>query len=232
MYAIIREGDGKFYTSMVFGFYKSSDEYDYKKRFWIILNKEKTELIKQHALQQNTKYLIPMVLITDADQTNWNQVSENEESVDFLPTSELLSLIDNHAVPEELVQKCIEMDNAYRFESIRTVTTSEDIRDLDWVSGGFHDAYISEIKEGEQQLCILFDGTWGCKIKVWFDGEVAYDVSSRDPELHDPCWFGSTIMIQGGFVYLVDDEDVSVEEITSGYCWFRARNMKYRVIPD
>ena len=75
MYAIIREGDGKFYTSMVFGYYKCSDDTDYKNRFWIVLNKAKTALVKQHVLQQNTKYLIPMVLITDADESGWNKIS-------------------------------------------------------------------------------------------------------------------------------------------------------------
>ena len=44
MYAIIREGDGNFYTSLVFGYYKSSDDSDYKNRFWIVLNKSKTAL--------------------------------------------------------------------------------------------------------------------------------------------------------------------------------------------
>ena len=56
-----------------------------------------------------------MVLITDADESGWNKISENEESVDFLPTSELLSLIDNDAVPEEFIRKCIDMDDAYQF---------------------------------------------------------------------------------------------------------------------
>ena len=56
MYAIIREGNGKFYTSMVFGYYKSSADSDYKNRFWIILNKEKTALVKQHVLQQMERF--------------------------------------------------------------------------------------------------------------------------------------------------------------------------------
>ena len=42
MYAIIREGDGRFYTSMVFGYHKINDI-----TYRIILNKEKTALIKQ-----------------------------------------------------------------------------------------------------------------------------------------------------------------------------------------
>ena len=232
MYAIIREGDGNFYTSLVFGYYKSSNDSDYKNRFWIVLNKSKTALIKQHVLQQNTKYLIPMVLITDADESGWNKISENEESVDFLPTGELLSMIDSNTIPSELTKKCIEMDSAYKFESIRTINTADDIRDLKWVSGGFHDAFIAEKKECGNSLYLLFDGTWGCKIEVWFEGDISYDTSSRDPEKFDPYWFGSTVKIDNGFIYLIDDEDVSINDINSSYCWFKARTMKYRVIPD
>ena len=232
MYAIIREGDGNFYTSMVFGYYKTSDDSDYKNRFWIVLNKSKTALIKQHVLQQNTTYLNPMVLITDADESGWNKISANEESVDFLPTVELLSMIDSDTVPSELTQKCIDMDSAYKFESIRIINNADDIRDLEWVSGGFHDAFIAEKKESENSLYLLFDGTWGCKIEVWFEGDISYDTSSRDPEKFDPYWMGSTVSIENGFVYLIDDEDISVNDINSSYCWFKARTMKYRVIPD
>ena len=186
MYAIIREGNGKFYTSMVFGYYKSSNDSDYKNRFWIVLNKAKTALIKQSVLQQNTEYLIPMVLITDADTNGWNKIGENQESVDFLPTEDLLSMIDGGNVPNELTRKCIELDSAYKFESIRTIGTLNDIRDLDWVSGGFHDAFIADIKQNDDSLYILFDGTWGCKIEVWFEGDISYDASSRDSGKWDP----------------------------------------------
>lgn len=47
-----------------------------------------------------------------------------------------------------------------------------------------------------------------------------------------PYWMGSTVTIDNGFVYLIDDEDVSVHDINSSYCWFKAKTMKYRVIPD
>lgn len=232
MYAIVREGNGKFYTSTVFGYYKSSDKSNYNNRFWIVLNKAKTALVKQPVYQPNTKYLIPMVLITDADESGWNKISENEESVDFLPTGELLSLIDKNAVPKELTHKCIEIDRTYQFESIRTVKNADDIRDLDWVSGGFHDAFIADKIESDNSLYILFEGTWGCKIEVWFEGDVSYDISSRDPEKWDLYWFGSTVAIDSGFVYLIDDEVASVNDIVQDHCWFKARTMKYRVIPD
>ena len=43
-----------------------------------------------------------MVLITDADESGWKKINEDEESVDFLPTGELLSMIDSSTVPANL----------------------------------------------------------------------------------------------------------------------------------
>lgn len=99
--------------------------------------------------------------------------------------------------------------------------------------GGFHDAYIEECKQlDDGSLYVRFDGTWGCKVEVWFWGAVEYDISSRDPEQCDPYWFASTIIIQDGFVYFIDEDNMTVDRISEGYCWFKARHMKYRIIPD
>ena len=144
----------------------------------------------------------------------------------------MLSMIDSDTVPSELTHKCIEMDSTYQFESIRSINSASDIRDLAWVSGGFHDAFIAEKNESEDSLYILFDGTWGCKIEVWFEGDVSYDTSSRELEKWDRYWSCSTVTIEDGFVYLVDDKKISINDINSNYCWFKARTMKYRVIPD
>lgn len=73
---------------------------------------------------------------------------------------------------------------------------------------------------------------WGCQIEVWFWGDLEYDTSSRDPEFDDPYWFGATVILQDGFVYLLDEENMTVEQITSGYCYFKARHMKYHIIPN
>lgn len=227
MYAIVREGNGRFYTSMVFGYYNIHDV-----RYWIILNKEKTRLIKQHMLQPDTKYLIPTVLVTDADESNWIKESETEEAVDFLPVRALPAMIDAGTVPEVLTQQCIELDRAYRFEEIREVNTEEDIRDLEWASAGFHDGYISELHREGDTLRVLFDGTWSRKVEVWFEGDVAYDTTSRNPETEDPYWMDSKVLIHDGFIYLIDDENAQPEKLGQGYCWFKARHMKYRIIPD
>jgi hypothetical protein len=68
------------------------------------LNKAKTALVKQCVWEFGPEGINPMVLIADADENGWNKISENEASVDFLPTEELLSMIDSGTVPNELTQ--------------------------------------------------------------------------------------------------------------------------------
>jgi hypothetical protein len=81
-------------------------------------------------------------------------------------------------------------------------------------------------------LYVKFDGIWGCLIEIWFWGDVEYDVEIRNPKYWDPSWFGATILLQNGFVYLIDESDMKLEDIGDDYCWFKARHMKYHVIPD
>ena len=229
MYAIVREGEGKFYTSMVFGFYSNpEDAYD---RYWIVLNREKTALVRKNLFQENTKYLYLMVLITDADESGWRKLDAHRESLDFLPTETLPELIDRGAVSKELIQRCLELDRAYLYEEVRQVRTAEDIRDLSWVSGGFHDGFVQKLEQREDELYILFDGLWGCSLEVWFEGDVAYDVSACTEGNRDPYWYDSKVLFHEGFVYLIDNEK-AVAGQWDGQCWFRGRNMRYRVIPD
>ncbi len=105
--------------------------------------------------------------------------------------------------------------------------------DLECVSGRFHDARIAKEELHDEILYLKFDGTWGRQIEVWFWGDIEYDTSSRDPEYYDPYWFGSTVILQDGFVYLADEDDLTIDDIKKGeYCYFKARHMKYRVIPN
>ena len=112
------------------------------------------------------------------------------------------------------------------------IRNDKDIKNLMMVSGGFHDACIDCLEEKDGALYVLFDGIWGGQIEMWFSGDVEYDISSRNPKEYDPYWYDSTMLIENGFIYFVDAEDMKVEEIGEGYCWFKARNVKYHVIPD
>lgn len=234
MYAIVREGNGQYYMSMVFGYYDMGrNSNDYKHRYWVVLNKEKTALVNQATLFPDSKTLSPVVLIVDSDESNWRKDNDKMQSVDFLPTETLFDLIENNTISEELLQLCIILDKEYVYNPYPEVSSEKDIKDLEeWVAGRFHDAYISKLEESENELYVYFKGMWGCDIEVWFSGEVSYDTSSRNPEEFDPYWGDSTVFFHDGFVYLIDDEYATVENAKDGWCWFKARHMKYHVIPE
>lgn len=233
MYAIIGSGTGAYYTSAVFGFYTHThaDHSDWK-QYYIVFDKEKSKLIEQPAYDPTTMpYLHKRVLITDGNHDDWSIDDHGHGGVDFLPKTVVDDFIKN-GLPEDVLAKCQAYDAANPYRESQPVTSERDIDNLMWVSGGFHDARIEKIEELPNGIKVLFDGVWGCQIEVTFTGEVEYDSESRNPEKYDPYWFDSTVTIQNGFIYMIDDEDVSVENITNGYCWFKARNMTYRVIPE
>lgn len=241
MHAIVCQGNGKYYVSAVFGYYKDiTATEDYEKYiqsihnpYWIVWDSTKKHLIRWLAMVPNTKYIIPQILIVDSNRENWNVDDNGEGRVDFLSRELLDSILDNEQQPEDILEKCRSMDYGYVYEEIQEIKDQRDIDNLDWASGGFHDAYIAKEELQENgTLYLLFDGTWGCKVEVWLWGDLEYDTSSRNPEEYDPYWFGSTITQKDGFIYFVDEDDMSVDEIGEGYCYFKARHMKYRIIPD
>lgn len=241
MHAIIRQDDGKYYVSAVFGYYRDvTATEDYKryiesihKPYWIVWDSEKKRLIRWLSMVPDTKYIIPQILIVDSERNNWNLDEDGVGCVDFLSRELLNSFLDDEIQPEEILSRCRAMDAGYVYNEITEVKNQQDIEDLDWVSGGFHDARIAKEKlQDDGTLYLRFDGTWGCEIEVWFSGDLEYDTSSRDPEECDPYWYGSTVILHNGFVYFVDEEDMTVDKITPGYCYFKARHMKYKVIPD
>ena len=241
MHAIVRQGDGKYYVSPVFGYYKdvkSKDDYQrylesIHTPYYVVWDEAGKHLIKWFAMQPNTKYLIPQILIIESGQEGWIEDEDGVGGVDFLPREVADQIIDSGLFPDGVFEKCKAVGAGYEYKPEQEILTQKDIENLEWASGGFHDACIQECKlQDDGSLYVKFDGTWGCKVEVWFWGDVEYDISSRDPDECDPYWYGSTVIIWDDFVYFVDEEDMTVDQISDGYCWFKARHMKYRIIPD
>ena len=173
------------------------------------------------------------MLIIESGQEGWIEDEEGVGGVDFLPREVADQIIDSGLFPDGVFEKCKAVGAGYEYKPEQEILTQKDIENLEWASGGFHDACIQECKlQDDGSLYVKFDGTWGCKVEVWFWGDVEYDISSRDPDECDPYWYGSTVIIWDDFVYFVDEEDMTVDQISDGYCWFKARHMKYRIIPD
>jgi len=230
MYGIVRTGNGNYYTSMIFGFYGSEN---YSEDCYIILNHQKNALIKQSVINPDSQSLERMILIADCDGENWTgNAYLGFHGVDYLP-EQIMTMIENNSVPDEILKCCIKEDSSYVFVEYPEIKTKRDIKNFYCVTDEFHDAYIKEIKQNGDMLHVRFAGTFNCETELWFNGDVEYDVSSRDPEKYDPYWFGSTVLLKDGFVYFADGRNLTTEEIEQGgYCWFKARNMKYHIIPD
>lgn len=242
MHAIIRQGNGQYYVSAVFGYYqdiiaagdhKRYPDEVYKPPYWIVLDPEKKRLIRWPTVAPDQIYYIPQILIVDSDQSNWVMDDQGIGCVDFLSRELLDSFLDMDNQPEDVLKKCRSIDADYVYDETPEIRTQKDIDDLMWACGGFQVVWIEkeELQE-DGTLYLRFDGTWGCKIEVWFWGDLEYDTSSRNQEESDPFWSGSTVLLQDGFVFFIDDDDMTVDDIGSGCCYFKARHMKYHVIPE
>lgn len=173
MYAIINKGNGKFYTSMVFACYKdrqTENETNYWNQYVIFLNENKTALVKRYFFDSSRRpYLNKMVIITDGNLKNWN-IDDNTGcgELEITNRQSLFDMVRDGTVSDALLN----LDNNYFFEEYPEIKTSTDIENLTWASDGFHDACIKSMKKGDDVLYVLFDGIWGCKIEMWFSGDV------------------------------------------------------------
>jgi hypothetical protein len=232
MYAIVNKGNGESYTSYVYACYEDKRKRGSKEwgRYYVVLNENKTALVKHYSFECKVlPTLHSMIMITDCNYDNWN-VDEKTGfgEVNITNKESLLNMIKCGTISDELLS----LDKAYCFVAYPEINSKDDIENLMCVSGYFHDAYIKDFEEKDGELYVLFDGVWGGKIEMWFSGDVKYDISSRNPEEYDPYWFGSQMVIVDGFIYFVDDEDVNIEDIGHGYCWFKSRYVKYHVIAE
>lgn len=241
MYAIVRQGQGKYYTSTVFGYYhdvKATEEFAryhawIYSPYYVVWDEDKTHLVKVFANEQNTKYIIKQVLIVDTDTQNWVFGDGDMGCVDFLTREVADRLVQSQDMPADIFEKCMGLENAFSFDPCPEIKTNKDIENLNSVAGGFHDACIETCQWQEDgSLYVRFAGVWGCSVEVWFWDDVSYSVESCDPKKGDPYWYYSSVFMQDGYIYLVDESDMTAEEIDNSFCWFKARNMKYRVIPD
>ena len=233
MYAIINKGNGHYYTSAVFGYYNDKiEKYGSWKQYLIVLDEAKKKLIRFSEYdQRKMPYLHKSALFTDGDQSDWTIDKNGYGGVSFIPRDAALEYVRT-GTPADVLARCLEYDRQNPYSEIQSVENEKDIDNLMWASGYFHDAYIENITPVTDGIRVMFDGVWGCKIEVIFTGEVAYNTDSRDPETEDPYWFGSTVAFYNGFIYMVDEDEMNIDEITDGYCWFRARKMSYKIIPE
>lgn len=152
-------------------------------------------------------------------------------SDDFF-TAGNIAILNRGGAPEDVLKACLAYDARNPYSDEQSIQNDKDIDNLMWCSGYFHDAFIKSLVPIDDGILVTFDGVWGCKIEITFRGDVSYNTDSRDPDEHEPYWDGATVAFHDGYIYMVDEYDVQIEEIPEGYCWFRRKHMSYHVIPD
>ena len=187
MHAIIRQGEGKYYVSAVFGYYKgitATDDYEkylqnIYNAYYVVWDAEGKRLARCLAMVPDTKYIlpdlptlaapnrlwrepsqiyiIPQVIIIDANQDNWRKDEEGVGCVDFLNRDLLDSFLDVEEQPKEILDKCRAMDAGYVYEETTEIKTEADIVNLSWASGGFHDAFIAKEELMALFICSLME---------------------------------------------------------------------------
>ena len=175
MQAIIRQGNGKYYTSAVFGYYKSvTSEDDYQRYlesvhspYYVVFNEDKTVLIKCPIFQEGTRYLIPQLIIVDSDQSDWAVDDEGIGEVAFLSRELIQNITSTGIIPDGILNQCLQIDRSNIYNEYPEIKTQRDINNLDWASENFHDAYIAEQK-------LLDDGAFTCCLTVCGDAKSRY----------------------------------------------------------
>lgn len=235
MQAIIRYGDGRFYCSPIFGMYYDKNSKQKPFDAYVICFDEGKEKLVRHPLYNPKKkpYLNLMVLATDDDRSEWvSSEDDRYKGVIFLPWAMALKAVKDGFLPGELKKRCQEQDHHEDYSGFHQIKTDAHIRRLMTITGEFHDARIAKSEEQpDGSLYVLFDGVWGCSVELVFSGDVSYCTDSRDPKKWDPYWLGSSAVIKDGYIYFTDDA-VDISQLNDNYCWFKARTMKYRIIPE
>ena len=155
------------------------------------------------------------------------QIDQNDcGKVNFLSDDEINNIL-NGKISDATLSKCMKYVDNSEIDYIE-IKNDNDIENFMIVSGNLHDGYIKEISKINNKLHVLFDGIWGCKIEMIFEGNIQYQ-NSRDED--NLWWFGSSMFFYNNEIVLVDDDCYkNGDDFKQCLVWFKAKKVKYKVI--
>ena len=237
MHAIIRLGNGKYYTSAVFG--RFPDESDSENRsILVVFNHAKNALIALPELEfTKDGFISRKVIIYDTHDSSWRYSYGKRYygSVAYLSKEkcfELIRLAKKGIINTGIPEKCFEDDKAIPLEKWTRIRTDVDIANLLSIAGGFHDGYVAECERDRKtgNIRVLFKGTWGTDVELIFQGDAYCHL--HDPNEYDPWWYDCTLTRYRSRLYLIDSSEAKPEDCDH---WdtdcFHAKDIYYHVIP-
>ena len=121
MNAIIRIGNGDYYCSAVFGIYNDEiTTHNSFNMYCIVFDKDKKRLVKQPMFNPEIRpFLDKMVLIFNTDHTDWELDENGYGGVDFLPKEDALKIIEDGGMPDEILNRCLQIDSMTKLRDIQ-----------------------------------------------------------------------------------------------------------------
>ena len=236
MHAIIRLGNGKFYTSAIFGRYKGEGN-NYGTDIFIVYNQAKDKLIALPQISYGEDNIIHTnLIIFDTHDISWkfSYGARRYGFVSFLNREKAMQIIQTGRFPSgtNIESRCRQEDESLQYKKWHKIRTTADIKNLMEATGGFHDAYVKECKKEKQSgdIFIRFSGIWGTDLEMVFQGEAKCHL--HDPEESEPWWFDAKLQKFQGKYYLFDSADASIAEFdnwsTDCFC---AKEVYYHIVP-
>ena len=250
MHVIVRQGDGKYYVSAVFGIYRgtnpdNNEEDDFfdtdKSAYYIILNEEKTALIRRYYSDYSINFGVKTLLEIEGSQEGWILDKRELGGVDFLPKALALKITDEGVTPSDILERCLEIDRSFCYEELREIRSEADVNSLASATDSLYEAKLKAfVALKDDSYYALFDGCWGCDIEMWFEGNVNFNLKSGISQPNSK-WWGVKLGIHNGMIFASDgfgdendifDEDPLMDDYRkSSYRWIMAERVRYRIIP-
>lgn len=236
MHAIIRLGNGQFYTSAVFGRYKDETG-KYGTDIFVVYNQAKDKLVAIPQLSfTKDKIVQTNIIIFDTHDISWkfSYGKRRYGFVSFLTKEKAFEIIRSGSFPpgSEIKKRCEAEDQGLTFKKWNKIRTSADIKNLLEATGSFHDGYVTECQKDKQSgdIFVKFSGIWGTDLEMVFQGEAQCHL--HDPEESEPWWFDCKIQKFQNKYYLFDSAEASVMDFenwsTDCFC---AKEVFYHIIP-
>ena len=202
---------------------------------FFIMN-SKYEFERVFAYKQNTKNIIPQVLIVNIHtyEADWVKTDKMEGYRLFVRHPDFLERIRNgekelfkYGTNDYYLYSSLAVSEEVNYGPIY-IDDQNDIDNLLEFTGWFHDATITDVvwNKNNTELTLTFDGVWGIKkLFLCFKGDVELKLSD---EYQYDYLFGASIFFEDGKICLICGEDFhSMSEATDYITNVSARKMSY-----
>ena len=248
MHALIRLGEGKYYTSVVLGKYRDTDPEDAWLRlreeqedsaYFIVLNEDKTELVRRYYTDYSINCGGCTVLVFDGSTDGWTLDKNGYGGVDFLPKAEALRITDGGKAPSSLLEKCLELDGDRRFDESFDLTKLSELERFKCVTDSLFDTRIKALTriDTDKYYALFADG-WGYDAELWLGGNVDVNLTSEISSKTDP-WCSAEMGLRDGVFYICDsdfaDDVFDTEPLLEDYRretfrWIKAERARAKIL--